>query len=85
MEDTNLFNEKQATYRENRQKLQAIADKLKASKDIDIDQLAGDINEATKAFQICKARLEAARAAIGQTLPEVLGTSADNSTDTPNS
>jgi len=56
------------TFKENYQKLQEIAQKLANSGEVDIDQLVPMVDEATKAYQVCKSRIEAVEFALNTRL-----------------
>ena len=56
------------SFKENYAKLQAIAEQLTHSEDVDIDQLIPMVDEASRAYQLCKSRLEAVEQALNQRL-----------------
>lgn len=56
------------SFRDNYQKLQQIAQKLSDSSEIDIDELVPMVDEATKAYQLCKSRIESVESALHQRL-----------------
>ena len=56
------------TFKENYQKLQEIAQKLANSGEVDIDELVPMVDEATRAYQICKSRIEAVESALNTRL-----------------
>ncbi|CAN8140808.1 exodeoxyribonuclease VII small subunit [Thiomicrorhabdus sp. 6S2-11] len=55
-------------FRENYQKLQQIANSLTQNREIDIDQLIPMVDEATKAYQVCKERIDAVEKALNKRL-----------------
>ncbi len=56
------------SFKENYQKLQDIAQKLSDTSEVDIDELVPMVDEATKAYQLCKSRIEAVEAALNNRL-----------------
>ncbi len=52
------------SFKENYQKLQEIAQKLSDSSEVDIDELVPMVDEATRAYQLCKSRIEAVESAL---------------------
>ncbi len=56
------------TFKENYQKLQEIAQKLANSGEVDIDELVPMVDEATRAYQLCKSRIEAVETALNTRL-----------------
>ena len=63
MSDINGFN---AAYKI----LQANAEKLRRQDDLDIDSLVPIVEESAKAYQVCKERIAAVRAALQEHLKE---------------
>lgn len=55
-------------FRENYQKLQQIANTLTQNREVDIDQLIPMVDEATKAYQACKERIDAVEKALNKRL-----------------
>lgn len=55
-------------FTENYQTLQNIANRLSNSGEVDIDELIPMVDEASKAYQICKSRLDAVEEALNQRL-----------------
>lgn len=55
-------------FKDNYQKLQEIAQKLSYSDEIDIDELVPMVDEATRAYNHCKSRIEAVEKALSQRL-----------------
>lgn len=51
-------------------KLEEIASKLSNNEEVDIDQLVPMVDEASKAYQVCKSRLEAVEKALSQRLDQ---------------
>lgn len=51
-------------------KLEEIASKLSNNEEVDIDQLVPLVDEASKAYQVCKSRLEAVEKALSQRLDQ---------------
>ncbi len=56
------------SFKENYQKLQEIAQKLSDSSEVDIDELVPMVDEATRAYQLCKSRIEAVESALANRL-----------------
>ncbi len=56
------------SFKENYQKLQDIAQKLSNSGEVDIDELVPMVDEATRAYQLCKSRIEAVETALNTRL-----------------
>ena len=56
------------SFKENYQKLQQIAQKLSDTSDVDIDELVPMVDEATRAYQLCKSRIEAVESALSNRL-----------------
>ncbi|MCF6345448.1 MAG: exodeoxyribonuclease VII small subunit [Thiomicrorhabdus sp.] len=56
------------SFKENYQKLQEIAQKLSDSSEVDIDELVPMVDEATRAYQLCKSRIEAVESALSNRL-----------------
>ncbi|VAW49448.1 Exodeoxyribonuclease VII small subunit [hydrothermal vent metagenome] len=56
------------SFKENYQKLQEIAQKLSDTSDVDIDELVPMVDEATRAYQLCKSRIEAVESALNNRL-----------------
>lgn len=56
------------SFKENYQKLQEIAQKLANSGEVDIDELVPMVDDATRAYQLCKSRIEAVEAALNTRL-----------------
>jgi len=56
------------TFKENYDKLQQIAQKLSNSGEVDIDELVPMVDDATRAYQICKSRIEAVESALNTRL-----------------
>ncbi len=54
----------------NYQKLNDIAKKLRTQEEPDIDALVPMVEEATKAYQACKQRIEAVKQALQEHFPE---------------
>ena len=40
--------------------LKEVSEKLQTSADLDVDELVADVTKATKAYQVCKGRIDAA-------------------------
>ena len=58
------------SFKENYQKLQEIAQKLSDSSEVDIDELVPMVDEATRAYQLCKSRIEAVESALANRLEQ---------------
>ncbi|WP_319379657.1 exodeoxyribonuclease VII small subunit [Thiomicrorhabdus sp.] len=56
------------SFKENYRTLQTIAQKLSNNNEIDIDELIPMVDEATKAYQLCKQRIEAVEQALNSRL-----------------
>ncbi|MDX1352256.1 MAG: exodeoxyribonuclease VII small subunit [Thiomicrorhabdus sp.] len=56
------------SFKENYQKLQEIAQKLANSGEVDIDELVPMVDEATRAYQLCKSRIDAVETALNTRL-----------------
>lgn len=56
------------SFKDNYQKLQEIAQKLSNSGEVDIDELVPMVDEATRAYQLCKSRIEAVETALNTRL-----------------
>lgn len=56
------------SFKDNYQKLQEIAQKLSDTSDVDIDELVPMVDEATRAYQLCKSRIEAVESALNNRL-----------------
>ncbi|WP_127470894.1 exodeoxyribonuclease VII small subunit [Thiomicrorhabdus aquaedulcis] len=65
------------SFKYNYAKLQEIAQKLSNNDDVDIDELVPMVDEATRAYQLCKSRIEAVETALSQRL-DTEKTSADD-------
>lgn len=62
------MSEKAETFKENYQKLQEIAQKLANSGEVDIDELVPMVDDATRAYQLCKTRIESVEKALNTRL-----------------
>lgn len=60
--------ENSQNFRENYQKLQQIASTLTQNREVDIDQLIPMVDEATKAYQACKERIDTVEKALNKRL-----------------
>lgn len=58
----------QESFKANYELLQNIANQLTNSQSVDIDQLVPMVDQATKAYQNCKSRLEAVEKALAKRL-----------------
>lgn len=56
------------SFKENYQKLQEIAQKLSDTSEVDIDELIPMVDDATRAYQLCKSRIEAVESALSNRL-----------------
>jgi exodeoxyribonuclease VII small subunit len=56
------------SFKQNYETLQKIAQTLSQSDEIDIDELVPMVDEATRAYNLCKSRIEAVEAALNQRL-----------------
>lgn len=56
------------SFKDNYQKLQEIAQKLANSSEVDIDELVPMVDDATRAYQLCKSRIEAVETALNTRL-----------------
>ncbi len=62
------MNQSTESFKENYQTLQKIAQTLSDASDVDIDELVPMVDEATRAYQLCKSRIEAVEAALSNRL-----------------
>lgn len=60
--------ENKETYKNSYQKLEEIANRLAQNESVDIDELVPMVDEATRAYQNCKSRIEAVEAALSKRL-----------------
>ncbi len=58
------------SFKDNYARLQQIAQQLSQSEEVDIDQLVPMVDEASRAYQLCKSRLDAVEAALSQRLEQ---------------
>lgn len=58
------------SFKDNYAKLQTIAEQLTQNDKVDIDQLVPMVDEANRAYQVCKSRLDAVEAALNQRLEQ---------------
>ncbi|WP_178862423.1 exodeoxyribonuclease VII small subunit [Thiomicrorhabdus cannonii] len=58
------------SFKANYAKLQEIAQKLSNTEDVDIDELVPMVDEATRAYQLCKSRIEAVESALNKRLEQ---------------
>lgn len=65
--------DKKETYQQSFQKLEQIATRLANSQEVDIDELVPMVDEATRAYQNCKSRIEAVEAALSKRLETTEG------------
>lgn len=56
------------SFKENYARLANIAQKLSNTEEVDIDELVPMVDEATRAYQLCKSRIEAVENALNQRL-----------------
>ncbi len=56
------------SFKENYAILERIANRLVQDEDIDIDELVPLVDQATKAYQVCKSRLDAVEKALQERL-----------------
>lgn len=56
------------SFKENYQKLQEIAQKLANSGEVDIDELVPMVDDATRAYQLCKSRIDSVELALNTRL-----------------
>ncbi len=56
------------TFKENYATLERIVNRLAQDEDIDIDELVPLVDQATKAYQLCKSRLDAVEKALQERL-----------------
>ena len=62
------MSDKAETFKENYEKLQKISQKLANSGEVDIDELVPMVDEATRAYQLCKSRIESVEKALNTRL-----------------
>lgn len=68
-------------YQENYEILKEKAEKLKDTKEIDVDDLLDDVKQAMAAYRVCKDRIEKVQTELGELLKDAPGsttTSEDN-------
>lgn len=65
------------SFKDNYQKLQEIAQKLANSGEVDIDELVPMVDDATRAYQLCKSRIEAVESALNTRLDNESGTDSE--------
>ena len=63
------MNKEHQKFTPNYEELKQIAEQLRVQKEINIDELIPMIERATKAYNICKERLEAVKVALEQYMP----------------
>jgi len=63
-------NQEAQSFKDNYARLQQIAHQLSQSDAVDIDQLVPMVDEASKAYQLCKSRLDAVEAALSQRIEQ---------------
>ncbi|SFR49950.1 exodeoxyribonuclease VII small subunit [Thiomicrospira sp. ALE5] len=63
-------NSESQSFKANYARLQEIAQQLSQSDAVDIDQLVPMVDEASKAYQLCKSRLDAVEAALSQRIEQ---------------
>lgn len=56
------------SFKDNYARLQQIANQLTNAEEVDIDQLVPMVDEASRAYQICKSRLDAVETALSKRL-----------------
>lgn len=71
-------------FSENYQTLQKIAQQLSHSTEVDIDQLVPMVDEATKAYQACKSRLDAIEKALSERLDHSVSADSQSENTVPN-
>lgn len=62
---------KTQSYRENYEKLRQIAEKLNQPETLDIDELVPMVDEAAKAYQACKKRIDAVEKVLSAKLGQL--------------
>jgi exodeoxyribonuclease VII small subunit len=67
---TTKKNNEAQSFKDNYARLQEIAQQLSQSDAVDIDQLVPMVDEASKAYQLCKSRLDAVEAALSQRIEQ---------------
>ncbi|AEG31566.1 exodeoxyribonuclease VII small subunit [Thiomicrospira cyclica] len=67
---TTKNNKEAQSFKDNYARLQEIAQQLSQSDAVDIDQLVPMVDEASKAYQLCKSRLDAVEAALSQRIEQ---------------
>jgi exodeoxyribonuclease VII small subunit len=63
------MNKEHQKFTPNYEELKQIAEQLRVQKEINIDELIPMIERATKAYNICKERLEAVKVALEKYMP----------------
>ncbi|MDX1348184.1 MAG: exodeoxyribonuclease VII small subunit [Thiomicrorhabdus chilensis] len=66
------------SFKNNYAKLQEIAQKLSNTQEVDIDELVPMVDEATRAYQLCKSRIEAVESALSKRLEKDSDSEDDN-------
>ncbi len=66
------------SFKANYATLQDIAQKLSNTEEVDIDELVPMVDEATRAYQLCKSRIEAVENALNKRLDTENSDSTDN-------
>jgi len=69
--------QKTESFKANYSKLQEIAQKLSNTEEVDIDELVPMVDEATRAYQLCKSRIEAVENALNKRLDTDVTTETD--------
>ncbi|MBE0493346.1 MAG: exodeoxyribonuclease VII small subunit [Thiomicrospira sp.] len=59
---------KAESFKQNYARLQEIAEQLTHAEEVDIDQLVPMVDDASRAYQVCKSRLDAVEAALSKRL-----------------
>ena len=59
------------SYRDNYEKLRAIAQRLASDEVVDIDELVPLVDEASAAYKVCRARIEAVEKALAERLGDL--------------
>ncbi len=75
------MSQKSESFKENYKKLQQIAQKLSDTSEVDIDELVPMVDEATRAYQLCKSRIEAVEMALNNRLDAEKPSSAEKADD----
>jgi len=66
------MSKKASVYKKNFDRLKAIENEIRSQEEPDVDAIVPLVKEAMIVFSVCKKRLEAAKSALGEALPDEL-------------